>query len=233
MPDLAPARVPHLRLYRRGTAAALVIGPALFLADNLIHPKEYARGNEAEQAAEIADAYTRWQLAHAIGFVSIVVFVAVVLGLAFLVRRRQPGLGLLGGALGAVGLLGLAAAITIDGFAWGIAGEVSAKGAPLNPGAVAVLHDLQQSEWSLLFYGPILGFAVGVVVLSLGAARQGAIPWWAGGLLSLAAVMVGAEGALISNAYFIASAAVLLAGGATVAAAILRMTDEEFAAGGS
>ena len=158
-------------------------------------------------------------------------FVAVVLGLAFLVRRRQPGLGLLGGALGSIGLVGLGAAITIDGFAWGIAGEVSAKG-DLDRGAVAVLHDLQQSEWALLYYGPTLAFVIGVVVLSLGAARQGAVPWWAAGLLALAALMVGAEGALISNAYFIASAAVLLAGGAAVAMALARMSDAEFAAGG-
>ena len=231
MPDLGAARLPHVGLYRRGTAAALVLGPALFLADNLLHPKEYERGNEAEQAAEIADAYTRWQLAHALGFVSIVFFVAVVLGLAFLVRRRQPGLGLVGGALGAIGLVGLGAAITIDGFAWGIAGEVSAKGAA-NQGAIAVLHDLQHSEWALLYYGTILGFVVGVVILSLSAARQGAVPWWGAGLLALAALMVGAEGALISNAYFIASAAVLLAGGAAVAASLWRMSDADFAAGG-
>jgi hypothetical protein len=231
VPDLDAAGVPHVGLYRRGTAAALVLGPALFLADNLLHPKEYARGNEVEQAAEIADAYARWQLAHALGFVSIVVFLAVVLGLAFLVRRRQPGLGLVGGGLGAIGLVGLGAAITIDGFAWGIAGEVSAKGA-LSPGAVAVLHDLQHSEWSLLYYGTTLAFVVGVVILSLSAARQGAVPWWAAGLLALAAAMVGAEGALISNAYFVASAAVLLAGGAAVALTLARMSDDEFAAGG-
>ena len=231
MPDLGPGRLPHVGLYRRATAAALVLGPALFLADNLLHPKEYERGNEAQQAAEIADAYTRWQLAHALGFAAVVVFLAVVLGLAFLVRRRQPRLGLLGGALGAIGLVGLGAAITIDGFAWGIAGEVSAKGA-LSQGAVAVLHDLQHSEWSLLYYGTTLAFVAGVVMLSLGAARQGALPWPAGGLLAAAGVMVGLEGALISNAYFIASAAVLLAGGIAAALAVGRMSDRQFAGGG-
>ena len=232
MPDLARAPLPHVGLYRRGTAAALVVGPALFLADNLLHPRELERGNAAEQAAEIADAYTRWQLAHALGFAAVLVFVAVVLGLAFVVRRRQPALGLVGGALGSIGVVGLGAAITIDGFAWGIAGEVSAKG-ELSRGAVAVLHDLQESEWSLLYYGTIAAFVAGMVVLALGAARQGAVPWWAAGLLALAGVMVGAEGLLISNAYFIASAALLLAGGAAVAAALVRMSDAEFAAGGS
>ena len=94
---------------RRVTAAALVAAPALFLLDNVLHPREYERGNEAEQLAAIADAYTRWQLAHAIGFVAILVFAAAVLGLAWLVHERSPRAGLAGGALAIAGLLGLAA----------------------------------------------------------------------------------------------------------------------------
>ena len=37
--------LPHIRLYRLGTAAALIVAPSLFLVDNLIHPKEVARHN--------------------------------------------------------------------------------------------------------------------------------------------------------------------------------------------
>jgi hypothetical protein len=86
--------LPHIRLYRLGTATALIVAPLLFLIDNLIHPKELGRGNELEQVLEIADAYTRWQAAHVIGFLAILAFAPAVLGLAFLVRRRQPGFGL-------------------------------------------------------------------------------------------------------------------------------------------
>jgi hypothetical protein len=32
---------------RLATASGLVVGPALFLVDNLIHPEELGRGNEA------------------------------------------------------------------------------------------------------------------------------------------------------------------------------------------
>ena len=39
--------LPHLGLYRRATAAALVVASLLFLLDNIIHPKEYERDNEA------------------------------------------------------------------------------------------------------------------------------------------------------------------------------------------
>jgi hypothetical protein len=225
------ANLPQLRLYRVGTAAALIVAPLLFLVDNLLHPKEVARGNEVDQVELIADAYTRWQAAHAIGFVAIIAFAPAVLGLAFLVRRRRPLYGLLAGALALAGVLGLAAVITIDGFAWGIAGELSAN-SPLGPGGAAeVLSDLQGSEWSLIYYLTPLGFIVGMLMLAVGAARQGAVPGWAGGLLAVAVLMVGTETAIVSNAYFIAGAAVFLAAGVAVALPLLRMSDEQFAQG--
>src|SRR6266540_6951941 len=89
----AMANLPHIRLYRVGTAAALIAAPLLFLVDNLLHPKEVARGNELEQMRLIADAYTRWQAAHAIGFVAILAFAPAVLGLTFLVRWRRRSCG--------------------------------------------------------------------------------------------------------------------------------------------
>ena len=225
--------LPNLRLYRLGTAAALVVAPLLFLVDNLLHPEELSRGNELEQVQLIADAYTRWQAAHVIGFLAIIAFVPAVLGLAFLVRRRRPGYGLLAGALALAGLLGLAAVIAIDGFAWGIAGELSAN-SPLGPyGAVEVLKDLQGSEWSLVYYLTPVGFILGMLMLAVGAARQGAVPIWAGALLALAILMVGTETVIASNAYFIAGAAVFLAGGVAVALPLLRMSDEQFAEGGA
>jgi hypothetical protein len=226
------APVPHIHVYRLGTAAALVVAPLLFLLDNLLHPEELTRGNELEQVAIIAGEYTRWQAAHAIGFVAVLAFAPAVLGLAFLVRRRQPGYGLIGGALALAGVLGLAAVITIDGFAWGIAGELSAKPEVGPEGAAAMLKDLQESEWSYIYYLTPVGFIVGMIMLTVGAVRQGAVPLWAGVLLALAVLMVGTETVIISNAYFIAGAAVLLAGGVAVALAIARLSDEQFAQGG-
>jgi hypothetical protein len=52
-------------------------------------------------------------------------------------------------------------------------------------------------------------------------------------VLGLAVLMVGTETAIVSNAYFIAGAAVFLVGGVLVAGALLRMSDEQFAQGGA
>ena len=70
------------------------------------------------------------------------------LGLAFLVRRRRPRLGLVAGALGVVGLMSFAAVITLDGFTWGTLGAVyDDRG--VAPSTVEItLHEIQQSGWS-------------------------------------------------------------------------------------
>lgn len=226
-------RVPHVRLYRLATAAALVVAPGIFLADNLLHPEEFSRDHEAEQLAAIADTYTRWQLAHFLGFLSAIVFAAAVLGLAFLVRRRQALLGLVGGSLALAGLLGLAGALVLDGFTWGILGEVSARPDADAATVELALRDVQQSEWALPYYALALAWIAGLIVLAAGMARQGAVPTWAAGLFGLGAAMVGVEAQIQDNAYFIASAAVLLAGGAAMAAPLVRMGDDGFAAGGA
>jgi hypothetical protein len=156
----------------------------------------------------------------------------VVLGLAFLVRRRRPGAGLAGGALALLGLLCFAAVIALDGFTWGVLGEVSSRGPAHADVAAEALTDVQQSEWSLQYYVPALGFTVGMAVLGITAARSGAVPAPAGWLFALGTVLVGTEGLIVSNAYYVAGSAVMLLGGASVAWALGRMSDEEFASGG-
>jgi hypothetical protein len=221
--------VPNLGLYRRATAVALVAGPLLFLVDNLLHPKEYARDHEGQQLAKIGEAYTRWQLAHTIGFFALIVFAAAVLGLAFLVRRRRPMLGLVAGALGIAGLLGGAAVFAIDGYTWGVLGVVSTKPGVDRHTLEITLHEVQQSGWSLAYYLTVIFWIGGVVVLAIAASRYAGIPPGAGGLLAIGALMVGVESGVSNNAYFIVSSAVWLAGGIAVAAAIARMSDAQFA----
>lgn len=173
----------------------------------------------------IADNYTRWQVAHLLGFAAIVAFAAGLLGLAHLVRRRAPAAGLVGGVLGIVGLLGLAGAIALDGFTWGVLGHVSTRA---GAGAAQALDEVQNSAWTWQFYGPGLMFAVALVLLGAVAARTRAVPAWSGWLLALGGLLAGTEGLVTSNAYFVAGAAVLLAGSGAVGLHIARMSDDAF-----
>jgi hypothetical protein len=221
------AALEHLGLYRRLTAVALVLGPALFLLDNLLHPKELARGHEDQQLARIASSYERWQAAHVIGLLSAVVLTGALLGLAFHVRRSQPTLGLAGGALCVAGAIGLGAGFAIDGFTWGVLGTVSAQPDVDQATMIRALQNVQQSTWAIPYYGLIGLWIAGVVTLAVGVRRT--VPAWAAGLLGAGAVLVGIEGAVAANWYFVASSVVLLAGGAAVAARIARMDDRAFA----
>ena len=78
-------------LYRRATAVAFVAAPLLRLADNVLHPKEYAPGNEAAQLERIGDAYERWQIAHTIGLLAILALAVAMAGPTCLVCGGAGG----------------------------------------------------------------------------------------------------------------------------------------------
>jgi len=222
---------PQARLYRQGTAVALVSAPSLFLVANILHPQEWKRDHEAEQLAEIASNYTRWQFAHLLTFASVVVFAAAVLGLAYLVRRRRPTAGLVFGAMALAGLFGLAFVDALDGYTWGVLGEVSGQSGAHAATVQLALHDVQQSSWAIPYYVTPVLFVAGVGALALHAAGQGAVPLGASFLLTVGVLLGGAEGVVEDNAFFILASSVLLLGAIAVAAAIWRMSDEEFDAG--
>jgi len=221
------AGLPNLGLYRRLTALGLVVGPALFLLDNILHPKEFGRGHEAQQLARIGTDYQRWQVAHGIGLLSACVMTGALLGLAFHVRRTQPTLGLIGGALAVVGAIGLGAGFAIDGFTWGALGAISTESRVDGASVQYALHTVQYSHWLIPYYGLIGLWIAGVVMLAIGARLT--TPAWAAWLMALGGLLVGIEGTVAANWYFVASAIVFLLGAAAVAFAISRMDDRAFA----
>ena len=223
-----------MRDARRIAAGSLVLGPLLFLVANLVHPKEYATGHEAEQLAKIADAYQRWQAAHLITYVSILIFAAALVALAALLWRHDRRVALWGAGLGIGGLMALMGVLALDGFAWGVTGEVWSRSNDAGKRtAELVLKDLQGSEWGLMFYLPGLAWIVGMVVLAIALVRNALVPLWAGALLALGSLLVGLEGAIHSNVYFVLAAASLLAGGAAVAATRAKPNPSTGGAAGS
>ena len=96
--------------------------------------------------------------------------------------------------LGIAGLIGLTGALALDGFSWGIVGEVSARPGIDKATTEQVLADLQNSEWGLQFYLMTVAWILGFLVLALGAWRTGLVPAWAAGALTVGAIAVGPRG---------------------------------------
>ena len=206
--------------YRTWTAAALIAGPALFFVDNLIHPEEFGRGNEAEQLSSIAESATRWQVAHLIGFVSLILIVGAIIGLGRFVAAERPRLAFAGVALGLVGALAFAFAFALDGFTWGTLGELSNRPELDDATLATALDEVQNSGWTLPYYALISAWLAGMFALCWGAAPR--IGVRAASLLGLGAFLVAIEGVVANNAYFIASSGIFLLGGIDAAVSIYR-----------
>lgn len=220
-----------VHLYRLGCGAALVAGPALFFIDNVLHPEEFTRGHEAEQLAEIAADPALWQAAHMVGFGALMIFAAALLGLAYAVRGRLPRLGLGAGLAAVAGLMGLAFAFALDGYTWGVLGEVY-RDQGADPATVELaLHEVQESGWAVPYYALTALWAGAMVALCWGAARVGTLAPAPAAALAAATIAVGLEGVVQDNTYFIASSALLLIAGAWSAVAILRSDEASFAPG--
>jgi hypothetical protein len=71
-----------------------------------------------------------------------------------------------------------------------------------------------------------------MILLAAGLIRGRLVPAWAAWLLVAAALAAGTETVIVSNAYFVAGAALLLVAGIAIAVPLARMSDDELAAGG-
>jgi hypothetical protein len=213
---------------KRITAGALAASTVLFFVVNVIHPKEYTRNHEANQIKEIAAHYTRWQIAHFLTFIAILLFVVVVLGLAWLLYSRLDRMAIVGGLLGLWGLVALGGVVALDGFTWAAVAQVSTWPHVDGYTSAMTLKAVQQSHYNLPFYVGGLAWIVGLLVLTIGLIRQNVIPVAVGWIFALGVVLVGIEAAIENNTYFIAASAVLAIGGVGVG---LSLRNEELPAG--
>jgi hypothetical protein len=210
---------------KRITAAAVIASTVLFFVVNLIHPKEYTRDHEAQQLQTIADNYSRWQLAHFLTFVALLLFVVVTLGLAGLLYARLRNMAIVGGLLGLWGLVALGGVLALDGFAWAALGQVTTWPSTNRRTLELALHAVQQSHWNLYFYVGGLAWIFGSLILAIGLIRQAVLPALAGWVFALGIVLVGIEAAIENNTYFIVASAVLAIGGVAVGLALLNDRD--------
>lgn len=200
-------------------ALAIVAGPALFFADNLLHPDELALGNEREQLAIIRENLSSWQAAHLIGFLSFIPSGVVLLGLAFMLHERRPRAAVAGAVLTLAGLLGIAFAFAVDGYAWGVLGDLSSGSRQDAATLETAMGELRESPWGVPYFALAGSWLIGFLVLLWAARASGFMPPALAAILALAALLVSLQGSVFhGRGYYLSSAAVLLvaAGAAAV-----------------
>ena len=139
----------------------------------MIHPEELERGNEAEQLASIAADAERWQIAHLIGFASLLAICAAVLGLAWVVRRSQPRLGLWARRGGPGRAARLCLRVRTRRLHLGRPG--GGLGPPgIDPATIqTAFGEVQESGWALPYYAlAVLGFVGGLLALAGGSPAE-------------------------------------------------------------
>src|SRR5215204_2798827 len=92
---------------RVGIGVSMILAWLLFALGFAIHPPQSTSG--AEQLRVIVATSGRWDLAHVLILVSLVLFIPVVVGVMGFLQQRGAWLGLIGGAFVAIGVVFFAA----------------------------------------------------------------------------------------------------------------------------
>jgi hypothetical protein len=155
----------------RAGALALAAAPGLTLAAHLVQATP-ARHDTATELASIAAHPGSYQVASALGFLALVLFVPGLLAMARPLWRTRPRWALTGLSMAVPGLLAL---VSLMG-----AGPVSlAMAQAPDRDAMVTLTDRYESSvlygmWVLLM---VVGYSLGPVVLATGLWRSG-FTWW-------------------------------------------------------
>jgi hypothetical protein len=195
-----------------GSALLLLAPPIVYLIENVLHPIELAPGSEAGQLEIIGADPARWQGAHMIGFLALLLSLPLTIALSMMVARLRPRLALAGMLMALTGLVAIVFIVALHGFAWGALGAVSVQPGVDQATVAASLHEIQQSGW-LTPYLLLIGFwPAGLFLLLFTGARAGLFPARPVGVMAFGIAAVGLQGTVIhSKDYYVASSSVLVA----------------------
>ena len=210
------------RLHKRICGSCLVAAPALLLVGGLLHPQETT--DPVRQFEIIASSADRWELAHWIIMVSMLLMVGAVLGLAHELHEQRPSEGILGGAVALVGALALfavAAAETVVIPELGRSSDAAASA------LYERIFEFGSTRWTGLLVAVLL-LPVGLLVMSYGLYRAHAVPTWVAGALGLGALLFAVALPTGSAVVFAVGLAAMVAGMAPIGWKVLAETDEQW-----
>ncbi|MFD9417236.1 DUF4386 family protein [Streptomyces goshikiensis] len=202
---------------RIGFGVLMIGAPLLMLGAALFHPPHGIESG-AQYYSASHDHGTRFYVAHTLFFLSAVLFVPAVVGLARLVHPTHPRASFWGCVLSLMGFVGYGALDGIDYMTW-VAGKDDTG---LDPVAMQAFIDEALHTRAVLI--PVLLvftlLPIGLIVLAVGVHRAGIAPEWLAALMALG--MVGVAATLQYPVLLVISALALLAGFGTVGVKLLR-----------
>jgi hypothetical protein len=210
--------------FRRRLAGVALIGTTVtLLASELFGPR--GTGDNAELLDAVAADQTGYVVSTLLVLVSTILLIPAVMGVLHLVRDRAPVIGHVAGAFGILGALGHAVVVCYGLFVAEMADGGSRS-------EMVSLLDRLDGGLAAVVFPLILSFALAILLMGIALYRARVAPRWVM-LAAIAAVVVelGAPGGTLAAA-LIKQALVVVAFGA-VGVGVLRMTDEEWRAGGA
>jgi hypothetical protein len=167
---------------RVGMGLSMILAPLLLGVGFAIHPPVGFASHPpqstsgAEELRMIVATSGRWNLAHVLILVSLVLFIPAALGVMGFLQRRGAWLGLIGGVFVAIGVVFFAAWIGGEGFASGtLASLPTDQQAALAP----AMHAIIDAKGALAFVDTTSVLLIaGLLVLAIGLFVAHAVPRW-------------------------------------------------------
>ena len=210
------------RFFKTVVGVCLIASPLILLAAALVQPE--IKSSEADQLAVIAQEPGRYYLFTVLIFVSTALWVPLVLGLMYLVRKRAAALGNVGGSFALFATLVAVGDAISQLFIW----QMVAPGAD-RPQMVELLTRFDNAGGAAIFFrigGPAL--VIGMVVLSIALYRARAVPAWAAAGAAVGTFLNIAGFVASSNLLVVISSVVLLVSLGWIGRLVLASSDQEW-----
>jgi hypothetical protein len=171
---------------RVGIGVSMILAWLLFALGFAIHPTQRTSG--AEQLRVIVATSGRWDLAHVLILVSLVLFIPAAVGVMGFLQQRGAWLGLIGSAFVAIGVVSFAAWVGAEGFVSSALASLPAnQQAALAPAMHAII--VPRGALSLVETASFLLIA-GWLVLAIGLFAARTVPRWMSVAMGVGALLL-------------------------------------------
>jgi hypothetical protein len=196
----------------------MVMAPLFALVGFIVHPG--AETKEAAQIAQVVAHTDAWYTANLLLFISVVLAVPAMLGLMHMLREREVAYGHLGGGLGLIGLMAIAAIIGIQMVVW----QMGAGNSTEMAGLLDRVNNADGVMVPFLFGSLLLGLAY--VAFAVGLYRAHVIAPWMALCLAAGGILLDVGNATSDVTFAVIGAAVLVVGQGAMGWMVWKETDD-------